>query len=64
MCDKNNVIISKVHYDFTFFLKLIHIFRHKIYYNMNILKSDNINVKYDFTFKVHLQSKKTITMIL
>ncbi len=55
MCDKNNVIISKVHYDFTFFLKFIHSFKHKIYYNMNIKKSDDVNVEYDFTFKVNLK---------
>lgn len=32
MCDKKNVIISEVHYDFTFFLKFIHISKHKTYY--------------------------------
>ncbi len=47
MCDKHNVIISKVHNESILFLKLIHNFNKiftKVYCNMDNEKIENFNV--------------------
>ncbi len=48
MCDKDSVIISKVH-DESIFLynSLFNMVFVKVYYNMDNLKIDNVNVEYD-----------------
>jgi len=53
MCDKINVIISKVHYESIVFLEFSHIFNMiliKFYYNMDNLHFNNVIVEYGFTF--------------
>jgi hypothetical protein len=52
MHDKDDIVISKVHYEFTFLLEFILISKLipiKIYCTMNNLKIDNINVEYGAT---------------
>ncbi len=50
--DKSTVVISKVHYNSFIFFNMI--LSTIVYYNMDNQNMDKINVKYDFTFRVHL----------
>jgi hypothetical protein len=51
--DKLNVLILKVCYEYTFLKNpsiYFNIILTKVYYNMDNLNFDNVNVEYDFTF--------------
>jgi hypothetical protein len=56
-CYKHIITISKVHYEFTFSHTLF-IFKNvipiELYDNVDNLNFDNINVKYAFTFSIHV----------
>jgi uncharacterized membrane protein len=58
MWNKDNVVISKLHYKSIFFIYssiFINLIINKVYCNMdNYKKMAIINVKYDFTYKIHL----------
>jgi hypothetical protein len=56
VCEKDNVVISKVHYEFIIFLKFIQFFLMmipiKVYDNINNIFFDNVNFEYGFKFYI------------